>query len=128
MIKVRVILFGFLNDDISMMPDNEFLWRRCCSFWGCFYSRPASSHSMAANLQGAPRRPNADLIQESFYNGRVHLHEIKHLTCDLPNGIVAFCWGADFVRRNDLFVLSDNQAILHVEQVYEDIPPLEEFC
>ena len=85
------------------------------------------ANRVAANLPGAPRRPNAGLIQESFYNGRVHLHEIKHLTCDLPNGIVAFCWGADFVRRNDLFVLSDNQAILHVEQVYEDIPPLEEF-
>ena len=82
---------------------------------------------MAANLPGAPRRPNADIIQESPYNSRVHLNGIKHLTCNLPNGVVAFCWGADFVRRNDLFILSDNHAIMHVEQVYEGMPPLEEF-
>ena len=71
---------------------------------------------------GAPRRPNADLIQESFYNGWVHSHGIKHLTCDLVDGIAAFCWGADSIRRNDLFSLSDSQANTHVEQEQSGAP------
>ena len=78
-IKVRVNLLDFLNDGIPMMPDNDLPLAQCCSFWGCFHSRPTFSQSMAANLPGAPRRPNADLIQESFDNGWVHLHGIKML-------------------------------------------------
>jgi len=65
---------------------------------------------------GAPRRPNAALIQESFFTGWTYTHGIKHLTLDGPDGLALFCWGPASIRRNDLWLLHNSHANFFVGQ------------
>ena len=62
----------------------------------------------------APRRPNANRIQEAFYNGWLHKHGIKHLALDGPDGLAIFCFGPSSLRRNDLYLLAQSEADEHV--------------
>jgi hypothetical protein len=50
------------------------------------------------------RRPLADLIQQSFYNGWASKHGIKFETRDAPNGMTMNAFGPASLRHNDLWI------------------------
>ncbi len=72
---------------------------------------------------GAPRKPDADLVQEAFYSGYLGYPGVKGLLVNFPNGMIGMFYELESARRNDRYLVNRCGLNLQIERLRDRFTP-----